>query len=103
MSTKLYVHNLATTTTYNELMDLFSVHGNVTEVNLLVDRTNARPRGFGFVTMATSEGAQVAIQALHRKEIGTHVLTVSKLQPDELRAGSSSGGRSPRRAYSCLY
>jgi hypothetical protein len=53
--------------------------------------------------MAASEGAQAAIQALHRKELGTHVLTESEAQPDEPRAGASSGGRSPRRAYSCLY
>jgi hypothetical protein len=33
MSTTLYVDNLATTTTHNELMDLFSAHGNVTEAN----------------------------------------------------------------------
>jgi cold-inducible RNA-binding protein len=95
MNIKLYVANLAPATTYHELMNLFSAHGNVTDIDLLDDPTKGRPRGFGFVTMATSEGAQAAIEALHRKEIGTHVLTVSKMQADELRAGLASGGRSP--------
>ena len=78
MNTRLYVDNLAATTTYKDLMDLFSAHGNVVEVNLPVDRANGRPRGFGFVTMVTPEGARMAIQALHGKEIGTRTLTVSE-------------------------
>ena len=48
MKTKLYIDNLATTTTYRNLMDLFSVHGNVAEINLAIDRANGRSRGFGF-------------------------------------------------------
>ena len=103
MSTKLHVDNLSATTTHNELKDLFSAHGNVTEINLLMHGARGRPRGFGFVTMATVEGAQAAILALHQKEIGPHILAVSEAPPDELSANSSGGGRSPRRAYSCLY
>jgi cold-inducible RNA-binding protein len=83
MNTKLYVENLAATTSYNELMDLFSAHGNVVEVNLPVDRANGQPRGFGFVTMVTPEGARAAIHALHGKEIGTRALTVSEALPHE--------------------
>ncbi len=57
MNIRLYVDNLAATATYKDLMDLFSAHGNVVEVNLPVDRANGRPRGFGFITMVTPEGA----------------------------------------------
>jgi len=103
MKTKLYIDNLAPATTHRELMDLFSVHGNVAEINLSVDRANGRSRGFGFVTMATPDGARAAIRALHGKEIGTRILTVSEAWPNEERAGSSSGGRSPRRSASQLY
>jgi len=78
MNTRLCVDNLAATTTYKDLMDLFSAHGNVVEVNLPVDRVNGRPRGFGFITMVTPEGARAAIQALHGKEIGTRTLRVSE-------------------------
>src|ERR1051325_7257174 len=95
MNTRLYVGNLAATTTHNDLMDLFSAHGNVVEVNLPAARAN-RPRGFGFVTMVTPEGARSAIQALHGKEIGTHALTVSKLCPPQEPVGASSGGRGLR-------
>lgn len=103
MNTKLYVDNLAATTTYSELKELFSAHGNVAEVNLPVDRANGRPRGFGFITMATPEGARAAIRALHGKEIGTHTLTVSEAWPNEEHTTSSSGGRSPRQSASHLH
>lgn len=91
MNTKLYVDNLTATTTYNDLMDLFSAHGNVAEVNLPVDRANGRPRGFGCVTMATPEGARAAIQALNGKAIGTGTLIVSEARPREKLAGSPNG------------
>jgi RNA recognition motif-containing protein len=57
MTTKIYVENIAPATTENELKDLFSTYGNVAEVNIVVERTQRRPRGLGFVTMATTEGA----------------------------------------------
>jgi RNA recognition motif-containing protein len=98
MNTKVYVDNLAAATTENELKNLFSVHGNVAEVNIPIDRANHRPRGFGFVTMATPEGARSAIRALHGKEMGTHNLIVSEAWLHEERAGSSSEGRSPAAA-----
>jgi RNA recognition motif-containing protein len=103
MKTKLYIDNLATTTTYRNLMDLFSVHGNVAEINLATDRTNGRPRGFGFVTMATPEGARAAIRALHGREVGTKILTVSEAWPHEEHPGPPSEGRSPHRSASQLF
>ena len=90
MHTKLYLGNLSATTTSNDLMDLFSAHGNVVEVNLPAARANG-PRGFASVTMVTPEGARSATQALHGKEIGTHALTVSQVCPLQKPVGASSG------------
>ena len=72
-------------------MNLFSVYGNVADVNIAVDRANHKPRGFGFVTMVTPEGARAAIQALNGKAIGTGALIVSEALPNEERAGSPNG------------
>ena len=55
MNTKLFVGNISFNTTENDLQDAFSAHGTVTEANLMVDRMSGRPRGFGFVTIATEE------------------------------------------------
>ena len=91
MNTKVYVDNLAAATTESDLRKLFSAYGNVMDVNIVADRADHKPRGFGFVTMATSEGARAAIRALHGKEIATHNLIVSEAWLHEERTSSSGG------------
>jgi RNA recognition motif-containing protein len=95
MHNKVYVDNLAAVTTERDLIDLFSPYGNVAEVNIAVDRANHKSRGFGFVTMATSEGARLAIRALNGKAVGTRTLTVSEAWPHEERTSSSGGAEVP--------
>ena len=101
MSTKLFVGNLSFNTTENQLQDMFAAIGPVTEVNLMMDRATGRPRGFAFVTMATQEGADAAIQALHGKNVDGRDLTVNVARPREERPpgsfGGGGGGRGPRR------
>jgi RNA recognition motif-containing protein len=75
MNTKLYVGNLAATTTERDLHGLCSTHGNVAEVNLPLERQSGRPRGFAIVTMATPQGARAAILALNGREVQAHLLT----------------------------
>ncbi len=106
MNTKLYVGNLSFDTTENDLQDLFSQHGPVSEVNLITDRMNGRSRGFAFVTMSTPEGAQAAISALAGQQIGGRALTVNEARPREEGGGGGGGGgggrgpRGPRRENS---
>ena len=90
---KVYVDNLDAVTSERDLMNLFSPYGNVAEVNIAVDRINHKSRGFGFVTMATPDGARSAIRALHGKQIGTQNLIVSEAWPHEQRAGAPGGAR----------
>ncbi len=103
MSTKLYVGNLSFNTTENDLQDLFTAHGPVTSVDMIMDKMSGRPRGFGFVTMESSEGATAAIAALHGKNVDGRDLTVNEARPREERprsfgGGSGGGGdRGPRR------
>lgn len=92
MSTKLYVGNLSYNTTENQLQDLFSAHGPVTSVDLIMDKFSGRPRGFGFVTMETKEAADAAVQALNGKNVDGRDLTVNEARPREERAPRSGGG-----------
>jgi cold-inducible RNA-binding protein len=92
MSTKLYVGNLSFQATENDIQDLFSAHGPVNEVNLIMDKMTGRARGFGFVTMATAEGAQAAIAELNGKQWEGRALTVNEARPQEQRSGGRSGG-----------
>jgi RNA recognition motif-containing protein len=92
MSTRLYIGNLSYNTTQEQLQELFGAHGTVTEVDLIMDKFSGRPRGFGFITMETKEGAEAAIAALNGKNIDGRDLTVNEARPREERAPRSGGG-----------
>ena len=94
---KLFVGNLSFNTTENDLQDMFAAHGTVTEANLMMDRATGRPRGFGFVTMSSSEEAQTAMQALNGISVDGRALTVNVAKPREERSG---GGGGQRRQFS---
>ena len=94
MSNKLFVGNLSFNVTENDLNDAFAAFGTVTETNLMMDRTTGRPRGFGFVTMASPAEAEKAIEAMNGKELDGRALTVNVARPREDRpAGGGGGGR----------
>jgi cold-inducible RNA-binding protein len=92
MQNKLFVGNLGFDVTENDLQDLFAQHGSVVEVNLMLDRSTGRSRGFAFVTMATDEAAQAAIAALNGREHAGRALTVNVARPREERPGGGGGG-----------
>jgi cold-inducible RNA-binding protein len=92
MNTKLFVGNLSFEVTENDLQDLFVPFGPVSEVNLMTDRSTGRSRGFAFVTMATPEGAQAAIQGMAGKDVKGRALTVNEARPREERPGGGGGG-----------
>jgi RNA recognition motif-containing protein len=91
MSTRLYVGNLNFRTTSDELRDIFSQAGEVESANVVEDRDTGRSRGFGFVEMATAEGAAAAIEQFNGKEFGGRALTVNEARPRVERGGG--GGR----------
>jgi cold-inducible RNA-binding protein len=93
MNTKLFVGNLSFNTTENDLHDAFAAHGTVTEANLMVDRDSGRPRGFAFITMATPEEAQKAIDAMNGATLDGRNLTVNEARPKEERSGGGGGSR----------
>ncbi|MGA1235560.1 MAG: RNA recognition motif domain-containing protein [Limisphaerales bacterium] len=97
MENKLFVGNLSYEITDNDLMDAFSAYGSVLEANVMQDRMTGRSRGFGFVTMSSSEEAHSAIEGLHGTDLGGRSLTVNVARPREERGGG--GGRPPRRDY----
>jgi RNA recognition motif-containing protein len=92
MSMKLYVGNLSFDTTENDLEDLFSQHGTVTDVHLIQDKMTGRSRGFAFVTFDSAEAGQAAIDKLHGTNFGGRDLTVNEARPKEERPGGGGGG-----------
>ena len=88
----MYVGNLTFETTEAEVRELFSEHGPVNEVAMVMDRETNRPRGFAFVTMNTKEGMDNAIQQLHGKNVNGRPLTVNEARPREDRPSYAGGG-----------
>jgi len=93
MSTKLYVGNLAFSTSSEELQTMFAQAGTVESVSLIEDRETGRSRGFGFIEMSTKEEGAAAISQFNGKEVGGRALTVNEAKPRENRNGGGGGGR----------
>ncbi len=91
MSTRLYVGNLSFRTSGDELRELFSQAGEVENASVVEDRDTGRSRGFGFVEMATGEGAAAAIEMFNGKEFGGRALTVNEARPRVDRGGGGGG------------
>ncbi len=90
MSKKLYVGNLAFSTTDEELRNVFEQHGKVESVNVIMDRDTGRSRGFGFVEMDDASAADAAMRALDGSELGGRNLKVNEAQ-DRARGGGGGG------------
>jgi cold-inducible RNA-binding protein len=80
---RIFVGNLAYTTTDAELRQVFEPYGEVQHVMILVERQTGRSRGFGFVEMPDATQAQAAIAGLHGRLLGGRALVVSEARPRE--------------------
>ena len=96
MASKLFVGNIDFNATENDLQDHFSQAGVVVSVNIVQDRMTGKPRGFGFVEMASAEEARRAVAELHNSEFAGRKLTVNEARPMEERP-RTGGGRSEER------
>ena len=91
MGMRLYVGNLPFSVDEPTLQELFGRNNRtVAEVKLITDRDTGRPRGFGFVEMASSEEADAAIRELNGYELDGRALTVNEARE---RSGGGGGGR----------
>lgn len=97
MEAKLYVGNLSYETTEDELRELFTQAGTVSEVALIKDRDTGRSKGFAFVTMSTQEEANKAIQQFNGRSMGNRQLSVNVARPREERPSGGGGGYDSNR------
>ena len=92
MENRLYVGNLPFSATDEELKQVFSAHGTVTEVAIISDRVTGRSRGFAFVTMSSPDEANAAVTGMHGKDFGGRNLTVNVARPRDERGPGGGGG-----------
>ncbi len=92
MAKRLYVGNLAYTTTNNDLETLFAPFGDVRNAQVVMDFATGRSKGFGFVEMNSDSEAQAAISGLNDQEFNGRPLTVNEARPREERSKGGGGG-----------
>ena len=85
MNKKLYVGSLPYSVTEEELKELFSAHGNVESVRIIMDKFTGKSKGFGFIEMSNADEAAQAIEGLNGKELGGRTLIVTEARPQEPR------------------
>jgi RNA recognition motif-containing protein len=78
LSNKLYVGNIAFSSTEADLRDLFGRHGTVESVAVVTDRQTGQSRGFAFVEMEDGHAAQDAIRALDGTDLGGRTIKVNE-------------------------
>jgi RNA recognition motif-containing protein len=93
----IYVGNLASDVTEEDLMALFSEYGQVKEVKVIKDMFSQESRGFGFVEMPGNAEAQKAIDELNTRELKGKKLTVNEARPRREGARKGGGGRQNRQ------
>jgi RNA recognition motif-containing protein len=91
MPVKLYVGNLAFTTTADDLRVVFAQAGSVASIDVITDRDTGQPKGFAFVTMASQPDAEKAIGMLNDFRLGDREMKVSAARTRDERAGDNSG------------
>ena len=81
MDVRIYVGNMAKTTTESELRTLFAQAGNVTAVEIIKDRDSGQNKGFAFVTMPEQVEAEKAISMFNAYSMAEHELKVNVAKP----------------------
>lgn len=85
MATKLFVGSLPFSTTSEELKEVFSKAGQVTDANVVMDKMTGKSRGFGFVEMSSEDESKKAIDELNGAEVGGRKIFVSEARPQAPR------------------
>ncbi len=94
--TNIYVGNLAFNATDDDIRSAFEQYGEVTSVNIIMDRETGRSRGFAFVEMADGEHAKEAIENLDGAAISGRNVKVNEARPRPPRSGGGGGGGGSR-------
>ena len=81
MDVRIYVGNLAKSTTQDEINTLFAQAGSVSSVELIKDRGTGMSKGFAFVSMAAQADADKAISMFNAYSLANNTLKVNVAKP----------------------
>jgi len=81
MDVRIYVGNLAKSTTEAEINTLFVQAGTVTSVDLVKDKSTGMSKGFAFVNMPEQAEADKAINMFNAYSLADNELKVNVAKP----------------------
>lgn len=76
INSKLFIRNLSSSTTENELHTLFASSGTVVSVDIIKDRLTGRSKGYGFIQMSNPLEAQKAMDVFNGLNVGESEIRV---------------------------
>ncbi len=81
----LFVAKLNSSITGDNLLELFSVFGEVASAKVIMDRETGNSKGYGFVEMPNDEEANAAIAGLNDTEVEGNQIVVKEANPPQER------------------
>jgi RNA recognition motif-containing protein len=90
---KIYVGNLSTEVTEEELREEFMPFGEVKSVNIITDKNSGRSRGFAFVEMKSQTEGEAAVASLKGKTLRERSLDINEAAPRSQGRGYYSHGK----------
>lgn len=94
MNKNLYVGNLASEVTEEDLLANFSNVGKVVSASIIKDKYTGMSKGFGFVEMGSEKEASDAIQRFNKGELYGKSIIVSEARPKPRSGGFGRNERS---------
>ena len=97
--TNIFIRNLDSEATEEQLRTLFEAHGTVGSVTIVKDRDTGQSRGFAFVEMPSAEEARAAISGINDIRLNDRILQVNEARPRLVNEPGrpSTGTRDHRR------
>ncbi len=77
----IYVGNLPYSVTEQDLRELFESYGEVSSVNVIIDKFTKQSKGFGFVEMPSQDESMEAIDKINDQDYQGRNLKVNEARP----------------------
>jgi RNA recognition motif-containing protein len=88
----IYVGNLSSDVTEDDLKEVFKAFGQVESINIIKDKFSGQSRGFGFVEIPNKNEALEVLKQADGKEIKGRAIKVNEARAKAGRPGRRGGG-----------
>ncbi|CAA0821144.1 RNA-binding (RRM/RBD/RNP motifs) family protein [Striga hermonthica] len=100
---KIFVGGLPLSLNEDDLREYFSSYGNIADLQIMLDHTTGRSRGFGFVTFETEDAVDKIFSDGHMHEIGGKHVEIKRAEPKRSGFDNSFDNRLHRGGNSSKY